>query len=148
MRLSEAISPGREGRPLSPDPSPGLLLVARLMGEVAFLGPSCGQEPGPVGPQNHRSTQEAVLWRLEPRSLAPHPAGVLFPICHQGGLSMPRADIPRKGQDFMVPLCTWESQGLGRVRIYSRTHESMSESELEARPPGSSPHSPPEGSVS
>ena len=74
-----------------------------------------------MGPQNHKSTREAVLWRLEPRSLAPHPAGVLFPICHQGGLSLPRADIPRKGQDFMVPLCTWESQGLGRVRIYSRT---------------------------
>ena len=101
-----------------------------------------------MGPRNHRSTQEAVLWRLEPRSLAPHPAGVLFPICHHGILSLPSADIPRKGQDFRVPLCRWESQGLGRVRIYSRTHESISESELEARSPGSSPHSPPKGSVS
>lgn len=82
--------------------------------------------PGAWVPGSPSSCHAGGLWATSSLSV---PQGII--------ISPPSTDIPGKGKDFTVPLCRWGSRGLGRTRIYSRKHESTSESELEARSPGS-----------
>lgn len=138
----------RRSRPLSP--GPGLTSAARLMEEAAFWGQSCGRRPAPVGRSWSLGSWEPgsppcwllARWVTEGNPL-PSPGPSASSSVHQGLMSLPSPDIPAKGGDLMVPVCRWDSRGLGRTGICLRTHESTAESELEARSPDSKSLAPP-----